>query len=413
MASPSQISPSSSSSSGLLSCLSLPSFLSLFLSCIQTPKNKGRSRRSPNPPSSTATTTNINDNSSNITRADGCTHSITACACMCTLPPVNTDLAKGSYPVSPASNNSNTISITQTTTTTTSIRIVDSETSSDCDSHSITSADTDANSVSDYGCGCGFGGDEHNCEDDIEDKNDSGKISLPTRPLPPVPVQRQIPSTSRKSSEVKTKTRLSCIEETIPEEEEEEVYLAQQRQEGDTKQHRHTTSRRKSMIELFHLSTSLSEASSSSRATSTSSGPGLSLSFSNLSFRFPMPPICGSGSQQSQTEKPDNAARGNPRRENLEHKRPKSMSALSLSCSASSATIFTSVSASPLQPTSTEKSYERCLDGDNENKMQIHSPTTRTTKKQRRMGTILFPPFAFLSRSSVGGAVDQESMDQQ
>ncbi|KAL4760231.1 uncharacterized protein BDW70DRAFT_160857 [Aspergillus foveolatus] len=333
-----------------------------------------------------------------------------ACTCICALPPINTDLTKGSYPVPSASDNSNTISITQTTTTTTtSIRIVDSDTSSEYDSHSITSADTDANSVSDYGCGCGFGGDEHNCEDDIEDTNaDSHKVSLPARPLPPVPVYRQRPSTSRKSSEVKPMTRLSCIEETIPEEEEEEVYPAQQRQEGDAKQHRDTTSRRKSMIELFNLPTFLS-ASSSSGAASTSSGPGLSLSFSNLSFRFPMPPICGSGSQQCQAEKLDGAARKIPRREKLEHKRPKSMSALSLSYSASSATGFASISASLSQPSSTEKPYERCLDRGSENRTQVHSPTTTTTKKQRRMGTILFPPFAFLSRSSVGGALGQES----
>ncbi|CBF77992.1 uncharacterized protein ANIA_08802 [Aspergillus nidulans FGSC A4] len=331
------------------------------------------------------------------------------CTCKSTLPPVSTDLAKGLYHVPPASDNSNTISITQTTTTTTtSIRIVDSDTSSDYDSHSITSADTDTNSVSDYGCGCGFGGDEHNCEDDIEDTNtDSNKISLPARPLPPVPVHRQSPSTSRRSSEVKTKTRLACIEETIPEEE-EEVYLAQQRQEGDAKQHRDTTNRRKSMIELFNLSTSLS-TSSSSGAASTSSGPGLSLSFSNLSFRFPMPPICGSGNQQCQTEKLDSAGIENPQRENLEHKRPKSMSALSLSYSASSATGSTSASVSPSQLSSTEKSYEKCLDGVPENRAQVHSPATTTTKKQRRMGTILFPPFAFLSRSSVGSALDQDS----
>lgn len=406
MASPSPSSPSSPSSSGSLSCISLSSFLSMFLSCVQTPKGRGRNRRSPDPPPSTATTT---INSNNNTRANGCDHHIMACTCICTLPPVNTALAKGSYPVPPASDDSNTISITQTTTTTTtSIRIVDSDTSSDYDSHSITSADTDANSVSDYGCGCGFGGDEHNCEDDIEDTNpDSHRISLPARPLPPVPVHRQSPSTSRRSSEVKTKTRLSCIEETIPEEEEEEVYLAQQRQEGDAKQHRDTTSRRKSMIELFNLSTSLS--TSSSGAASTSSGQGLSLSFSNLSFRFPMPPICGSGSQQCQTEKLDGAAIKNPQHENLEHKRPKSMSALSLSYSASSATGSTSVSASPSQPSSTEKSYERCFDGGPENRAQVHSPATTTTKQQRRMGTIIFPPFAFLSRSSVGGALDQES----
>ncbi|KAL4977995.1 hypothetical protein BDW66DRAFT_149718 [Aspergillus desertorum] len=151
----------------------------------------------------------------------------------------------------------------------------------------------------DYGCGCGFAGDERNCEDDIEDPNsDTGTdiISLAARPLPFLLVQAKSSSTSRKSYEVKTKTRLSCIEETIPEEEEEEdEYLAQQRPKENSKQHRRTTSRRNSMIELFILSTW-----SSSGTASNISKPRLSLSFSNLSFRFPMPPIWGSVSSSQQ-----------------------------------------------------------------------------------------------------------------
>ncbi|KAL4883036.1 hypothetical protein BJY04DRAFT_185611 [Aspergillus karnatakaensis] len=380
-------------------CLFSSSLSSLFLSCIQARKDKKSRNKTPHA---------IPHTSSDST----CAHPTpTTPTCTCThrystptaLPPV--PRAGTTYNPNPAPT-LNSISITQTT----SIRIVESDSSSDYDS---TSSDADTSSLSDYGCDCGsphhdhdFAKDGHDCGceacisgyDDIdldlpECPQPAIKRTLSNRPLPPLP-STSSSSSPRKHSEIKTR----FIEETIPEEDEDE-YLAQcikEQEAEEAKRHKRTTSRRKSMIELFNLSSPFASGSGSGSSSRPCSGaglgmPGLSLSFSNLNFRFPLPPVWGSQSQtqtqaQTQTQTPQDQDV-----ERKEKKRPMSMSVLP-----PSTTIPHMEEKATLHETLTQTPSTTIT----------ISATSTTTKKERRMGTVLFPPLALLSRSSVASNRD-------
>ncbi|KAL5335805.1 hypothetical protein BJX70DRAFT_307821 [Aspergillus crustosus] len=407
--------PSNSSSPSLPPCLFPSSLSSLFLSCIQARKDKkGRHNSNPSPKSITATNN----------RDSACEHTTPpASRCICTYPIAGTPTA---LPQLPGPHRSS-LCITQTT----SIRIVESDSSSEYDSSSSSS---DTNSVSDYGCDCdcrslhhdhgrGHGHEndqdeqerEHLCEDCDEDDIDLPKCSQPAikrslshRPLPPLPSQSHTGSSSvsgsRKLPEIKTR----FIEETIPEEDEDE-YLAQcqrEQDEEDAKRHKCTTSRRKSMIELFDLSSPFTTgpwSGSEPRPPSGSGLPGLSLSFSNLNFRFPLPPAWGG---QSQVQAGDGHGGQSP--EKKKKKRPMSMSVLPTVVSKSThistlvneeeekATLHKTLTCGPELPSTTTTISAT----------DTATTTGTTTKKERRMGTVLFPPLTLLSRSSVASNRD-------
>ncbi|OJJ06971.1 hypothetical protein ASPVEDRAFT_88238 [Aspergillus versicolor CBS 583.65] len=387
---------SASSPPSSFSCFT-NSVSSLFLSCIQTRRIK-KGRHSPNSP--TATPNNNNNRAS-------CSHAIAARKCTCAyISPADTIAEK--EPETLPSLDSNTISITHRT----SIRIVESDSSSDYDSR--TSLDSDVNSVSDYGCGCGSEVPEHHHEPDhgYQQHTYEDDEKLSARPLPPLPSATTTTTTithtalSRKHPEIKTR----LIEETIPEEDEDE-YLEQQesqsqpeRKDQDPKQSKGaaTGSRRKSMIELFNLSSSRSGSTPSS-PSAASSNPGLSLSFSNLHFRFPLPPAWGQQQQQQQQQEHHrDGNEGNQSQDQKgERKRPMSTSALP-----SSTTPSASSAKKQARGVSLHSALTRSQPVESENTSTTTTTTKQaavTTKKERRMATIVFPPLARLSRSGMNG----------
>ncbi|KAL4917980.1 hypothetical protein BDW62DRAFT_201308 [Aspergillus aurantiobrunneus] len=355
------------------------SFPSLFFPCIQIRKNK-KGRHNPNPISP-----------SSHEEKHGCKHTTA-------LPSTHTCTCTDTTPGKEPHPNPNTIAITQTT----SIRIVESDSSSDYDSAASVDLDSDSNTLSEYGCHCGgnLDHDYQTCENE-------------SRPLPPLPTetqdQYQIQRTaSRKHPEIKTR----LIEETIPEEDEDE-YLQkqqQQQQEQESKRHKRTTSRRKSMIGLFNLSTAPFQ---SSRPCSSSSG--LSLSFSNLHFKFPLPPAWGQqthasqqqedGQREEQAQDCDERYYGRQEQSpKAERRRPMSMSALS--STTTPASTFTSISASlprhnsKMQDGAFHKTQTTTRPNSTPDSGLTKTTTATTTKKERRMGTILFSPLGLLSRSA-------------
>ncbi|KAL4860955.1 hypothetical protein BDV12DRAFT_204511 [Aspergillus spectabilis] len=386
-------SSSSSLSSSTSPCLFPSSLSSLFLSCIQARKDKKERHKPDSLPKPTTPTTPT-------------TTSASTCTCTYTYP---TPTALPQLPGTGLHRNS--ICITQAT----SIRIVESDSSSEYDSSS-----SDSNSVSDYGCDCWSPhydhghdhnqDDEHVCEVDGIDLPETSqpaiKRSLSNRPLPPLPGQyltgpgSSSNSGSRKLPEIKT----CFIEDTIPEEDEDE-YLAQckkEEEEEELKWHKRTTSRRKSMIELFNLSSTFtSDSGSGTRPCSGSGTPRLSFSFSNLNFRFPLPPVWGGQAQQTQSREEE------PERK--EKRRPMSMYIPPTSTSASA--LMAASTATPKSQNEEEtpplhKTLTQSTDLPSTTTTISATTTTTTTKKERRMGTVLFPPLALLSRSSVTGNRD-------
>ncbi|KAL4926050.1 uncharacterized protein BDV17DRAFT_160576 [Aspergillus undulatus] len=446
-------SPFTSSPSSLLTCLPI-SFSSLFLSCAGIHRRcKNRSRKGRH---------NDSPNSTTNSEKDRCSHiPATTCICTCTYASptristnptsaetsveTSAEAEKDLNPESPIQNkntntnpnpNPNTISITQTT----SIRIVDSDistrTSSDYDStisrDAESDSDSDGYSVSDYECHCENVAEQgHVYENEDEDKQ---CLSFSNRPLPPLP-------TSRKTAEIK----MRLIEETIPEEDEDE-YLAQQQLEKQEKEkeqrekkHKRTTSRRKSMIELLNLS------SPTSAGTSAGSRPGLSVSFSHLHFRFPLPIAWtqdGGSSTSSSAEKENGS-------NTFEKRRPMSMSALGSGSGFGQTSDFalattstsresdlgigsradflegfqfqtlpkalisprqqSTISESAPSPIVPISSPGKTISTSSSKSLSTPSKSTPSprTKKERRMGTVLFPPspLAMLSRSNIDIAV--------
>ncbi|KAL4948156.1 hypothetical protein BDW69DRAFT_189531 [Aspergillus filifer] len=317
-------------------------------------------------------------------------------------------------------------------------------------------------SVSDYDCTCSWDEFDYGyCYGEEKDRQVTGSM----RPLPPLPGSGQ--GQGRKGE---IKTRL--IEETIREEDEDE-YLAQQaseqektqKAEEEKKAEKH---RRKSMIELLHLASLSSSNPLESRPVSTSSG--LSLSFSNLHFRFPLPPFASpnknSSKEKDVTDKTGKKQTETETETRFERKRPMSTSALVIpsgdlelnlglgnrhTITAPSPLTLNPVSTDdfldgitfPLISTSTSSSNEMSQSQTSLDLDCAPSPTIRlalsncntstptktttapartalptkspspNTRKERRMGTILFPPspLAMLSRSNIGDSNSDSSIN--
>ncbi|KAL4805951.1 hypothetical protein BDV18DRAFT_140211 [Aspergillus unguis] len=429
-----------------VSCL--PSISSLFVSCVQSRKSRKKARKgSPSPTPSTSnrkisSPVNYSEKHSNPAQTDS----------SCPVLPVYT-IPHHELDLVPRSDN--TILVTQSptrtsATATTSIRIVDSDTSSNYSS-STRDSQSDAFSVSDYDCTCGAEHDNavcpanaysgHACEDYTEIVLGQSKSLSTGRPLPPLPPSIPARESSRKTPE----PRMRIVDETILEEDEDE-YLEQEQKEkesqgdedGKKKKHKRATSRRKSMIELFNLRPSSLSATDQGQEP----GSGLSLSFSNLHFRFPMPPFGWSQSQnqQQQSKKEDQALEQGPYVGlglRLGRRRPKSMSALPVLTSSSPSTSISISSSPPSGAVPARKPLRQSASGASLCRVNAHtqvpvqaqsavlvSPafdtesqaectgssstsTSPATKKERRMGTIVFPPLGFLSRSSGGSSLSQ------
>lgn len=412
-----------------LSCL--PSLSGLFLSCISSRKSKSRAkdRRPPK---------DLDSNTAD-PACQATTTTTRTCGCTSPPPPPPHD------PVYTIPKNEldapHTVSISQTTSISNSIRIVDSDSSSDYSSSSTShepDSEADGFSVSDYECTCNGGnhekyekclegfkhadGDEylgHACDDYTEIVLGQSQDQK-ARPLPPIPVRESsLNHTARKQIE----SRPRLFEETIPEED-EDAYLEDEKSKSQAQsaaqaKHKRTTSRRKSMIELLNLP-SLSSSSSSSKV---STAPGLSVSFSNLHFKFPMPPF-GRGQQKDGKQDNDPSENGAKNEEtsqtpSLRQRRPMSMSALPVLSSGSSSSLLSS--ATPATSTSSLKSPETSIkQRASHSSLKLHRvhaqsalPPTEaapTTKKERRMGTIVLPPLSlsFLSRSSMGSTFSRD-----
>ncbi|PTU17783.1 hypothetical protein P175DRAFT_0526317 [Aspergillus ochraceoroseus IBT 24754] len=205
-------------------------------------------------------------------------------------------------------------------------------------------------------------------------------------PPPPSPIIIPInPLSSRKLPEIKTRV-IEDIPEATEEEEKAEKPTEQEQERTQRRGHKRTTtwrqSRRKSMLELFTLLQSSNAPASSesgdgsaapTTSASTASTTGLSLSFS--SFRFPLPP----------TRTPLRLSQLQRHHRQRQRQRP-----MSSSDHASSAERTRRDMSRPRTGAAPEPKPER----DPERYEDVAMPAPLRTKKERRMGTAVFPPMS-------------------
>ncbi|KAL4789984.1 hypothetical protein BDV19DRAFT_394515 [Aspergillus venezuelensis] len=316
-----------------------------------------------------------------------------------------------------------------------------------------------AESMSDYDCTCSC--DEFNygyCYG--EEKDEDRQVTGSMRPLPPLPG-----SNAQRKGEIKTRLIEETIREEDEDEYLAQQASEQQKVEQDEKK-KEVKPRRKSMIELLHLASLSSSTSPDSGSRPASPSSGLLLSFSNLHFRFPLPPFSthtksiSKEIEKDTKNKKDEKQTDTETQAKIERKRPMSMSALvipsgdldlnsssnlglvenrhTVSITAPSPLTLNPVSRDdflegntfPLMSTSTSSSNEKSqsqtsldMDIDSAPSPNIRLALSNTsspsrevaatgspmkspspnTRRERRMGTILFlpSPLAMLSRSNI------------